>query len=143
VKRILSTLFAAVFAVVIFGGAAQAQTTQAINFNTKQPVEIPGRVLQPGHYVVRVESGTDGPAIVEVYKANHTNAYGLYQVRMTDRMDPGPTKVVTAAVDGVNRIEGFYFGGDTMGVKFLYPERNNHNMEVASSATNSSSAHGD
>ncbi len=140
-KRILSILFAAMFTVVILGVAAQAQTSQAINFTTKQPVEIPGRVLQPGHYVVRVESGTDGPAIVEVYKANHTNAYGLFQVRMTDRTEPGPTKVVTKEVDGISRIEGFYFGGDTMGMKFLYPEQ--HNLEVASSATTSSPAHGD
>ena len=116
-----------VFAVVLLGGvlvpvARADQDNREVLFTVTGPVELPGEVLGPGRYELKLQG--DGSPIAGVWNANGQQFYGYFITIPVDRVHAnGRSRVVLAeSVKGApEKIERWFYGGDTNGNEFLYP----------------------
>ena len=87
------------------------------------PVEIPGRVLTPGTYVLkRVETDTSGN-IVQIFDKNETHLYGTIMTVADFRLRPTDHTVLTLgerAAGSPEAIETWFYPGNSFGHEFLY-----------------------
>jgi hypothetical protein len=119
---------AVVFAFALLGGmlvpsARADQDNNAILFSVSGPVEIPGRLLEPGKYELRLMG--DGSTIAEVWKADGSRFYGFFDTMPAARTHAvSRARVVVAASNTASpkRIEAWFYPGHRQGNQLLYPD---------------------
>src|SRR5579859_4166768 len=100
--------------------------------NFSQPVEVPGAILQPGKYVMRLVDSQSDRHVVQFTneRQNHVYATSLavpaYRTQVTGRT------VITfyeAAAGQAEPIRNWFYPGDNFGQEFVYPKE--HLRDIA------------
>lgn len=120
----ISALF--VLGLTLFANLSFAQQDSLLDVHMKEPVAIPGHVLQPGDYVFRLMESDQYPHIVQVMSADGSTVFGLFQVEPAQRQDYGDHSAVTLTepdAAGVQSISQWYFPGSRDGYQFIYSKK--------------------
>lgn len=97
-----------------------------------QPVEVPGAILQPGKYVMKLVDSQSDRHVVQFTNERQNHVYATtiavpaYRTQVTDRT------VITfyeAAAGQAEPIRNWYYPGDNFGQEFVYPKE--HLRDIA------------
>lgn len=97
-----------------------------------QPVEVPGAILQPGKYVMKLVDSQSDRHVVQFTNERQNRVYATtiaipaYRTQVTDRT------VITfyeAAAGQAEPIRNWYYPGDNFGQEFVYPKE--HLRDIA------------
>jgi len=94
-----------------------------VTFN--QPTEIPGMVLLPGKYVMKLLDPYTDEKIVRFYNPQEDHMYAMVPVVLAYRMTPTDHTVITfeeRAHDAPRAIKDWFPAGDHWGEEFVYPK---------------------
>ncbi len=130
-KRItpfLLTLSLLVAPAVVHADAWDKKTT--VNFS--QPVEVPGYVLQPGKYVMKLVSLPADRHVVQFTNERENHVYATASAVPSYRAEVSDKTVITfyeAQAGQPEPVKNWYYPGDNFGQEFVYPQ--GHLSEVA------------
>jgi hypothetical protein len=121
----------AVLTIVVLVGVtprAQAQLlNEQIRVTFSAPVEIPGVVLPAGTYVfMALEPGH----ITRVLSADEKTVYGTFLTIPEERLEPVEKATITLSekAEGTpEKVDAWFFPGDSTGSEFMYRESKSHN----------------
>jgi len=88
-----------------------------------QPIEIPGMVLLPGNYVIKVPDPVDHANMVGFYNEDESYLYKLVRTIPTYRLDATDKTVITfeeRAHGAPDAVKTWFFPGDHWGKEFVY-----------------------
>jgi len=95
-----------------------------------RPTEIPGIVLQPGKYVIRLLNSSSNRHIAEVMNERMDHLYALTFTAAAERLypiDDKTNKKILTFYEEKNgqpqAVRQWFWPGDTIGQEFLYPKR--------------------
>lgn len=91
----------------------------------KQPVEIPGQVLMPGTYVMKLLDPYMDRNIVRFYNAQENHMYAMVFAIPDYRLTPTDHTVITfeeRAHNAPQAIKEWFPAGDNWGEEFVYPK---------------------
>jgi len=131
VKRInpvLLTLSLLIVPTVVHADAWDKKTT--VNFS--QPVEVPGYVLQPGKYVMKLVTLPADRHVVQFTNERENHVYATTQAIPAYRNEVSAKTVITfyeVPAGQPEAIKNWYYPGDNFGQEFVYPK--GHFAEVA------------
>ncbi|HEY2382925.1 MAG TPA: hypothetical protein VGK48_17250 [Terriglobia bacterium] len=110
-------------------------TTKADDYDKKtivtfdQPTEVPGIVLQPGKYVIKLLNSASNRHIAEVMNERMDHLYALTFTVAAERVGPLTDKQndrILSFYEGKNgeprAVRRWFWPGDTIGQEFLYPK---------------------
>jgi hypothetical protein len=110
-------------------------TTKADEYDKKtivtfdQPTEVPGIVLQPGKYVIKLLNSSSNRHIAEVMNERMDHLYALTFTSAAERVGPLTDKQndrILSFYEGKNgeprAVRRWFWPGDTIGQEFLYPK---------------------
>jgi hypothetical protein len=132
VKRInpvLLTLNLLIAPAVVHADTWDKKTT--VNFS--QPVEVPGYVLQPGKYVMKLVNLPADRHVVQFTNERENHVYASAQAVPAYRMEVSDKTVITfyeAPAGQPEPIRTWFYPGDNFGQEFVYPKGNS--SEIAS-----------
>ena len=101
------------------------------------PVEIPGKVLQPGKYVFRLSDSSSNRDIVEVYSVDEKGRQKFVAMIetvpdfLTQPLDKPMVELEERHVGHPEAIRSWFYPGDRYGWHFVYPQ--SERLESASS----------
>ena len=111
------------------------QATRADEYDKKtivtfdQPTEVPGIVLPPGKYVIKLLNSASNRHIAEVMNERMDHLYALTFTTAAERLSPireSENKKILTFYEGKNgqpqAIRQWFWPGDTIGQEFLYPK---------------------
>jgi len=111
------------------------QATRADEYDKKtivtfdQPTEVPGIVLPPGKYVIKLLNSSSNRHIAEVMNERMDHLYALTFTTAAERLSPireSENKKILTFYEGKNgqpqAIRQWFWPGDTIGQEFLYPK---------------------
>src|SRR5258708_5242714 len=91
-----------------------------------QPLEVPGVVLPPGKYVMRLFNSSSNRHIVQFMNEDQNRQMALTFAIAAERIRP-TGKTVLAMYEGSQgappALRTWYYPGDNVGQEFLYPHR--------------------
>jgi hypothetical protein len=103
-----------------------------------QPVEVPGAILQPGKYVMKLVNSQSDRHVVQFMNERQNRVYAsaiavpAYRTQITDRT------VITfyeAAAGRPEPIRNWYYPGDNFGQEFVYSKEHLRDIAAAQPAT--------
>jgi len=103
-----------------------------------QPVEVPGAILQPGKYVMKLVDSQSDRHVVQFTNERQNHVYATtiavpaYRTQITDRT------VITfyeAAAGQPEPIRNWYYPGDNFGQEFVYPKEHLRDIAFSHSTT--------
>jgi hypothetical protein len=103
-----------------------------------QPVEVPGYILQPGKYVMKLVDSQSDRHVVQFTNERQNHVYATtiavpaYRTQVTDRT------VITfyeAAAGQPEPIRNWYYPGDNFGQEFVYPKEHLRDIAAVRPAT--------
>lgn len=97
-----------------------------------QPVEVPGAVLQPGTYVMKLLNSSSNRHIVEIMNERQNHLYSMAFTAAAWRIEPTDRTVLTfyeAPAGQPRAVRTWFYPGDVNGQEFLYPK--NHGQILA------------
>ena len=106
--------------------------------NFSQPVEIPGAILQPGKYVMKLVDSQSDRHVVQFTNERQNHVYATtiavpaYRTQVTDRT------VITfyeAAAGQPEPIRNWYYPGDNFGQEFIYSKQHLRDIAAVRPAT--------
>jgi hypothetical protein len=92
---------------------------------TDRPVEVPGMVLEPGVYVVKLQSSTEKRSVVQILTQDESRLLASVVAVPDHRMRAHDMVFRYYEVtDGSPRpLQSWYYPGDLDGLEFVYPTR--------------------
>jgi hypothetical protein len=94
-----------------------------VNFN--QPTEVPGIVLQPGRYVIKLLNSSSNRHIAEIMNEKMDHLYALTFTAAAEKIDRSGKTVLTY-YEGTNgqpqALRTWFWPGDVIGQEFVYPK---------------------
>jgi len=123
-----------VFVVILCAGAAGWLLTPRARADAwdkkttvefKQPVEIPGMVLAPGKYVIRLMDSQSDRHIVQIFNANESHLYATLLTIPDDLLRAQGKTVITFAerkTGSPEALKAWFYPGDPTGEEFVYPK---------------------
>ena len=122
--------FLQIGAVAIFALAALNPALKADEYNRKtvisisQPLEVPGVVLPPGKYVMKLFDSSSNRHIVQFMNEDQNQQLALAFAVSAERIQP-TNKTVLTQYEGSRgappALRTWFYPGDTVGQEFLYP----------------------
>jgi hypothetical protein len=94
-------------------------------FTFSGPVEIPGRVLNPGTYVFKLADSMSDRNIVEVYNKDENHLYGIFLAIPDYHLKPAGKPIITfeeRAAGAPEAVRAWFYPGDNYGHEFVYPK---------------------
>jgi len=94
-----------------------------VTFNA--PVEIPGRVLEPGTYWFKLLDSPSDRNIVQIYNADQSRQIAMILAIPDYRLKPADKTVITfeeRASNAPEAIKAWFYPGDDYGEEFVYPK---------------------
>src|SRR5438477_6758825 len=91
-----------------------------------RPVEVPGVVLQPGKYVLKLVDSPSNRNIVQISNARENHVYATVLTIPAYRQQPADKTVFTFYEMPAGQPEAlhtWFYPGDTYGQEFPYPKR--------------------
>lgn len=98
---------------------------QTTIFTFSGPVEIPGRVLDPGTYVFKLMDSLSDRNIVEVLNKDENHVYGTFLAIPDYRLKPSGKPIITfeeRAAGSPEAVRAWFYPGDNYGHEFVYPK---------------------
>ena len=123
--------FLSLFALMTLIGTSLAPATKAdplykrTEVTFKQPVEIPGMVLMPGTYVMKLLDPYMERNVVRFYNAKENHMYAMVFAVPDYRLTPTDHTVITfeeRAHNSPQAIKTWFPAGDNWGAEFVYPK---------------------
>lgn len=113
---------------LLFAFAPQRANADGANLRTilkvYQPIEVPGKVLLPGKYVMKLLDPNFGRSVVAIYNANQTHLVDAFMATPDFRMQPESKSVFlfdeTPAGDPL-ALGSWFYPEKHFGLRFLYP----------------------
>lgn len=96
---------------------------KATDLTLYRPVEIPGMVLTPGNYVIKVPDPVTHADMVGFYNEDESTLFKLVRTIPSYRLDPADKTIITfeeRANGAPDAIKTWFFPGDTWGREFVY-----------------------
>jgi plasmid maintenance system antidote protein VapI len=90
-----------------------------------QPTEVPGIILEPGTYVIKLLNSSSNRHIAEIMNERMDHLYALTFTAAAERIEPKGKTVVTFYEGTSGRpkaLRKWFWPGDTVGQEFLYPK---------------------
>ncbi len=122
------TYFSAGLLAVYIMGPSRAQAdewNQKTIFTFSGPVEIPGRVLEPGTYVFKLADSLSDRNSVEVFNKDENHLYGIFLAIPDYRLEPTGKPIITfeeRAAGAPEAVKAWFYPGDNYGHDFVYPK---------------------
>ena len=94
-------------------------------FTFSGPVEIPGRVLDPGTYVFKLADSQSDRNIVQVFNKNETHLYGTFLAIPDYHLKLSGHPIITfeeRAAGSPEAVKAWFYPGDNYGHEFVYPK---------------------
>lgn len=119
-------------AVALLGCALLHPVLKADEYNRKtvitisQPLEVPGVILTPGTYVMRLFNSSSDRHIVQFMTEDQKHQLALTFAVAADRVRPTGKTVLTmyeGSRESPPAIRTWFYPGDTVGQEFLYPHQ--------------------
>jgi LPXTG-motif cell wall-anchored protein len=91
----------------------------------KQPVEIPGMVLAPGKYVMRLMDSQSDRHIVQIFNADESHLYATLLTIPDDLLRAEGKTVITfeeRKAGSPEALKAWFYPGDPTGEEFVYPK---------------------
>jgi hypothetical protein len=91
----------------------------------KEPVEIPGTVLEPGTYVFKLMDSTADRHIVQIFNSDESKLFATILAIPDYRRNPTGKTVITfeeRAKGSPEAVEAWFYPGDNFGQEFVYPK---------------------
>jgi hypothetical protein len=93
--------------------------------NFSQPTEVPGIILQPGKYVIKLLNSSSNRHIAEIMNERMDHLYALTFTVAAERIDRSDKAILTF-YEGANgqpqAIRRWFWPGEVTGQEFLYPK---------------------
>ncbi|MBS1856291.1 MAG: hypothetical protein JST11_13070 [Acidobacteria bacterium] len=105
--------------------ARAGEWNQKTVFTFKTPVEIPGRVLDPGTYVFKLADSMTDRNIVEVFNKNEDHLYGTFLAVPDYHLKPAGRPIITfeeRAAGAPEAVRAWFYPGENYGHEFVYPK---------------------
>jgi hypothetical protein len=106
--------------------SAEAQPlNESITVTFSAPVELPGRVLPAGTYVFAAVE----PNVTRIQSAGGNTVYGTYLTVPEERretLEKGSIVLGENTTDSPERVEAWFYPGDSVGNEFMYPAHSSH-----------------
>jgi hypothetical protein len=107
-----------------FARAGEWDKKTIVNF--RDPVEVPGAVLQPGTYVMKLLDSSSNRHIVEFMNERENHLYSMAMTIPAYRLQPSDKTVLTfyetPGGGKPDAIKTWYYPGDNWGQQFTYPK---------------------
>lgn len=120
----------ALVGIVLVPSARADQDNKEVRFKVNGPVEVPGRVLNPGRYDLRLMG--NGSTVAGLWNAKGNKFYGYFDTIPVTREHRGHLRVELAG-SGANapkRLSQWFYPGDKTGNELIYSA--NKPVETAS-----------
>lgn len=91
----------------------------------QEPVEVPGAVLEPGQYVMKLVDSSSNRHIVQFMNANENHVYSTVLAIPNSRPDPADNTVLSfyeMPAGKPQALRAWFYPGDTIGQEFAYPK---------------------
>jgi hypothetical protein len=122
-SAVLIGLASMVFAHSRTASADEWDKTTKVTFN--EPVQVPGKVLDPGTYVFRLMASQSNRHIVQIFNEDHTLLVTTVLAIPDYRTQPADKTVLTYDERPVNEpvaLAEWFYPGDNSGQEFVYPK---------------------
>ncbi len=129
-KSALITLFCTGLVLAALPGIARAsQSNHLTVLKINKPLALPGMVLGPGTYTMKLLFPLSNPDVVGVFNAHDTRLVGTFMgvpdYRAKLRGKPG-FQLTEQAKDDPMALKAWFFAGQHSGVQFLYSKSASH-----------------
>lgn len=117
-------VYLALTAGLLLPGARADEWNKKLLVTVKQAVQVPGKTLDPGTYIFRLQDSQSNRTVVQIYNQEESHLLQTVQAFPDYRMIP--TKGVSIqleerAVGEPQAIKAIFFPGDNYGQEFVYP----------------------
>jgi hypothetical protein len=122
-RRVLWPALIAGIAAMLIPAVNADPVKKATGLTLFRPIEIPGMVLQPGNYVIKVPDWVTHPDMVGFYNEDESQLIKLVRTIPRYRLDSADKTVITfeeRANGAPDAIKTWFFPGDTWGNEFVY-----------------------
>lgn len=121
--RILAAMFAFLLLGAVLTPRANAdEDQQSVKFTTNAPLEVPGRVLPAGHYVIRLQG--NGGSVAGLWNASGTKFYGYFDTIPVSRyrgISKPEVDFSKMSAGNPERLKEWFVPGNSTGHELLYP----------------------
>ena len=103
-----------------------------------QPVEVPGAILQPGKYVMKLVDSQSDRHVVQFTNERQNHVYATAMAIPAYRTQVTGHTVITfyeAAAGQAEPIRNWYYPGDNFGQEFVYPKEHLRDIAFVRTAT--------
>jgi len=121
-KTLLGVICAAVFASVLVPTLSANELDKKTIVTFPDPVQIPGKVLTPGEYVIKRPYGR--PDVVQFLNDDETHVYATVLARPTYRSSPSDQpefRFEERPGGNPDALKEWYYPGTITGAEFIYP----------------------
>ena len=91
----------------------------------KEPVQVPGKVLQPGTYVFKLLDSTSDRHVVQIFNEDHTQLITTVLAVPNQRLEAAGKTILTydeRPADQPMALAAWFYPGDNFGQEFVYPK---------------------
>ena len=124
--RIFAALFGLVLVLAAFSPSVKADDwDKATKITFKEPVQVPGKVLEPGTYVFKLLDNTSNRHVVQIFNEDHTQLITTVLAIPNERLHPADKTVLTyqeRPSDQPMALSAWFYPGDNFGQQFVYPK---------------------
>lgn len=131
-KRLLRGRCLAMLSTSVLGFGLMAARATADEWDKKTtvtfsaPVEVPGKVLPAGTYVIKLLNSPSDRHIVQIYDADEKKLYATILAVPDYRLKPADKPVLRFEERPAGQpeaLEAFFYPGDNFGQQFVYPHK--------------------
>jgi len=138
-NRFKALAVASCMALASFGPSALADQWNKKTYMTiNEPVQIPGKVLQPGKYVVRLLDSPSNRHVVQIFNENESQIQATVLAIPNYRLQPtGDTQFgfYETPAGQPKALRSWFYPGDNFGQEFAYPKTESVTIAAASNTT--------
>jgi hypothetical protein len=126
ILRMFAALFALTLVLAAFSPVVRADEwdkTTKVTF--KEPVQVPGKVLEPGTYVFKLLNSASDRHIVQIFNEDHTQLITTVLAVPNERLQPADKTILTyqeRPSDQPMALSAWFYPGDNFGQQFVYPK---------------------
>jgi hypothetical protein len=98
---------------------------QATKLTFGESIQIPGRTLPAGEYLIKIANPDTGRNVVQIFNADGTVLYATLQTVSAERPEPADETVITLAEGsgGPDVLLKWFYTGNLIGNEFLYSKQ--------------------
>jgi len=98
---------------------------QATKLTFSESIQIPGRILPPGEYLIKIANPDTGRNVVQIFNAEGTALYATLLTVSAGRPEPADETIIALAggSGGPDALLKWFYAGNLIGNEFLYSKQ--------------------